>query len=293
MNSLPEVDTQWIENRFQIVNNWESYFKNPDEGLGTTYERFILHRFFEDIHTRQQIESVIEVPSFGMTGVSGINSLWWAQQGIQPLIVDSDKHRINLMKDVWNNIPLKAEFLELSDFSTLPLEDNSFDFSWNFASLWFVENLEKFLTEMARITKKTIFISVPNRAGLGFLLRFGIRLNDYKGFYLRNIIPARIEKTLKSNGWRQIKKGYFDIPPWPDIPMKKEDMLRKAGLGFLVKSETDQQSENSRTCIIDYFNGKRPQLDKEIMKYSVLENFPPPVRQLWGHHRYFIFEPEN
>jgi hypothetical protein len=56
-----------------IDNNWKQYFEDFDEGLGTTYERFILHRYFEKIQSTCSIESVLEVPSFGMTGISGIN----------------------------------------------------------------------------------------------------------------------------------------------------------------------------------------------------------------------------
>ena len=62
-----------------LINSiWKKYFNNRNEGLGTTYERFILHRYFESIKNRYSIQSVIEVPSFGMTGISDINSMWWA-----------------------------------------------------------------------------------------------------------------------------------------------------------------------------------------------------------------------
>ncbi len=58
--------------------SWPDYFRTRHEGLGTVYERFMLQRIFEQLHRSIGVRSLVEVPSFGMTGISGINSLWWA-----------------------------------------------------------------------------------------------------------------------------------------------------------------------------------------------------------------------
>ena len=40
--------TEKISTLLSILDTWPTYFENMDEGLGTTYERFILHRYFEN-----------------------------------------------------------------------------------------------------------------------------------------------------------------------------------------------------------------------------------------------------
>jgi len=270
-----------------VINAWPEYFESMDEGLGTTYERFILHRYFTDIKQKYQISSVLETPSFGMTGVSGINSLWWSQQGIKPVVVDADEERIKLSEQVWSSIPLDVKFQYTQDLTKFSFDNKSFDLTWNFASLWFVDDLEKFAQELQRVTRKVIFICVPNVYGIGYKLRE--YYNEIpNGLHPTHIRPKLIRRLFESDNWKTWKSGYLDIPPWPDIAMKKEDLFPKIGLGFLIKNKTSAD-ESQRTCIVDFFNGSRPDLEKDILKYSFLEKSPFPVKQIWAHHRYFIF----
>ncbi len=270
-----------------VLNTWPEYFKNMHEGLGTTYERFILHRYFKQMQDKFGIESVLEAPSFGMTGVSGINSLWWAAQGITPVVLDDNEQRISQVQQVWDSIPLPVDLKLQKDWTQLPFEQESFDFSWNFASLWFAADAESFAKELARVTKKVIFICVPNIHGIGYKLRR--RYNEIpRDLHTENIHPKNIKILFNDQGWQTWKSGYLDIPPWPDIAMKKEDLFPKIGLGFLLKKEEPGES-GKRTCIVDYFNGKRPALEEEILKFAFMEKAPSPIKQVWAHHRWFIF----
>ncbi len=272
-----------------VLHDWESYFQTLDEGLGTTYERFILHRYFRKLRDYYAIERVLEAPSFGMTGISGINSLWWAKMGAHTVVVDDHRRRSERAAEMWRTLKLNARFCITNTFEQLPFEDQSFDLSWNFAALWFVSDLRAFANELQRLTQKVIFICVPNTNGLGYKLRWWFSQKPAEGFYPEHIKPRQILRTFGDKDWRLSEKGYLDIPPWPDIAMKKEDLLDKLGLGFLLKKATRQPDSISRTTIFDYFNGRRPNMESEILKYAVLENAPFPVKQLWGHHRYYIF----
>jgi SAM-dependent methyltransferase len=154
-----------------ITTTWQQYFQNHHEGLGTTYERFILHRYFERLKGTYQIQNVLEAPSFGMTGISGINSMWWALGGTQTSIVDHSMDRINSSRNVWQKLSVNAKFFyNQNGYTSLPFGNDSFDMSWNFASLWFVPNLEEFLKELARVSKKVIFICHPNTLNVFHLL---------------------------------------------------------------------------------------------------------------------------
>lgn len=191
-----------------IESNWKHYFKNHHEGLGTTYERFILHRYFKQIRSEYLIQSVLEAPSFGMTGISGINSLWWALSGCQTAIVDHSKERIDLIKTVWQEIAFSANFIFNSNsFTTLPFKDHSFDLSWNFAALWFVPRLEEFLNELTRITKKVIFICIPNRSNFFYKLRMVSQRNS-NFLYEKNINSAKIKKIMSKLKWQVEDQGF-------------------------------------------------------------------------------------
>jgi hypothetical protein len=87
--------------------------------------------------------------------------------------------------------------------------------------------------------------------------------------------------------WRIVDRGFFDIPPWPDIAMKKEDLLKKVGLKRLLNKLNKQ--DESYLCILDYFSGKNKEMEKDILKYGFLENLPPIISRFWAHHQYFIF----
>ncbi len=105
---------------------WRSYFDDFNEGLGTNYERFILHGHFEKIKRRYSVQSVLEAPSFGMTGISGINSMWWAMQGVPVTVMDDNQERLDLITRVWKDVSLKVELVFRKDFNSLPFADGRF-----------------------------------------------------------------------------------------------------------------------------------------------------------------------
>jgi len=87
-----------------------------------------------------------------------------------------------------------------------------------------------------------------------------------------------------------VKTGFFDVPPWPDIAMKKENVLKMVGLGWLTKSKESSNGEGR--CILDYFKGQSPAMEKDIMKYGFLERSPKWLKKWWAHHRFLLFEKE-
>lgn len=274
-----------------IESNWLSYFISPNEGLGTTYERFILHRYFESIQQNHSIETVLEVPSFGMTGLSGINSLWWAYNGATITILDDDEDRIHMVKGVWQGLALKANFVyQPYGFGVLPFKDKSFDLGWNFASLRFVADLKKFLVELVRVSTKVIFICVPNQ---GNIWNFLLRLSREKGkdVPIPSVNPKRTVDIMDQLGWNTIEQGYLDVPPWPDIAMKKEDFLRK--IGFKKLAQKLEKRNGGNLSILDYFNDNNRMMESEILRYSFLEQFPTVFKRFWAHHEYFVFTPHT
>jgi ubiquinone/menaquinone biosynthesis C-methylase UbiE len=267
------------------MNNWKQYFLNPDEGFGTVYERFVLHRYFNWLRARYDIHNVLEAPSFGMTGVSGINSLWWASHGVTVTIVDQCLERLEAIQKVWRATGLEANLVCQSPASALlPFSDRSFDLSWNFAALWHVRDAGTYLKELGRVTRTALYLCVPNQQNICWKLR----PHDAADYYLENISIEWIISSLAAHDWRLVETGFFDAPPFPDIAMKKEDFLRRKGFNRLAKW---MESKKGRSAsVLDYYSGRAPSLERQTMKLGFLENSPAWFKRVWAHHRFLLFE---
>ena len=274
-----------------ILNNWPQYFKERHEGLGTTYERFVLHHYFEKLRAYFGVGSVLEVPSFGMTGVSGINSMWWAGKGIPVSVVDHDEKRIESIRGVWEEMKLSVDcILSSKEYDILPFQDNAFDMGWNFASLSFASDLRLFLRELTRVSKRVIFICIPNRFNIFAVLRAKAAGSE-AGIQTENTNPHRIKAVMADLQWEERDHGTFDVPPWPDIAMNKEQLLRKMGLIRLAAQM--EKREGNGLCILDYFAGENSGMEEDISRYGFLEDLPEIIKRYWAHHQFFIFSPKR
>lgn len=264
-----------------IDSSWPEYFRTRHEGLGTTYERFVLQRHLAGLHGELGVESVLEAPAFGMTGVSGINSLWWAARGVPVTLADDDPLRLKLVRGVWKELGLEADLVPAPPgYWSLPFEQDRFDFGWNFAAVWYVERLETFLAELARVCRRAILVCVPNRGNPLYRLR-ARRLRTAHGLRTEHVDPPRIIRLFDDLGWRLERRRLFDAPPWPDIAMNKEALLGPlAGRG-----------PSRPLCILDHFSGTAPEMETEVLRYGALEGLPRWLLRFWAHHEYLLFHP--
>ena len=270
-----------------ILKFWQKYFNDSDEGLGSTYERFIINEVLFKAVFHYRIKSVLETPSFGFTGLSGINSMGLALSGIDVTITDSDKTRLNLIKQTWENFNVKALFDNVNNYNKLPYDNKSFDMSWNFSALWFVPDLHLFLNELSRVTKKIILIIVPNRSGLGYLHQKYTGHDDLKKILNEeNIKPKNFIPILESNGWKLMHDALIDCPLWPDIGMSKEELLN---LYFSPFIKTIKKNKNPIT-ILDYYSDKDKNIKDKVMKFDYFERYAPEIfKRIWAHHHYYLF----
>jgi hypothetical protein len=102
---------------------------------------------------------------------------------------------------------------------------------------------------------------------------------------------VKIKEIMLKLKWQVEEQGFLDIPPWPDIAMNKEDLLQKIGLKWLAKRL--KSKEENYICILDYFSGKKKDMDKEILRYAFLEDSLSVFQKFWAHHQYLIFTPRN
>jgi len=273
-----------------ILKTWKNYFSNRDEGLGSSYERIILNNKIIEICAKFGVKSVLEAPSFGFTGLSGINSLQLAKNDYKITLFDHNQERIELIKSVWKetDCSLKIEFS--NNYNSFPFTDNSFDFSWNFSALWFVNNLQIFLSELTRTTEKAILICVPNRAGIGYLSQKVLGKSDLKKLLKEeNILPKNIQNEMQKLNWKLAETNYIDAPWWPDIGMPKEKFAKIFKLDWFFKKKKKEP-----ISIMDYYKNLDPKFPEKMMKHYWFEKFAPKIiKRFWAHHRYFLFVPKK
>ncbi len=270
--------------------NWRKYLTDYNEGLGLVYERFILNDYLMDLAQNYDIQTVLEVPLFGMAGVSGINSYCFAQAGRQVTLVDHNWERLQGVKRVWIDLKAPANFVYHTDYAHLPFDDNTFDLAWEWAGLWYLSNAAGLLRELVRVSKKLVFVAMPNTLQVGYWLRkYFIDPDFFETIDERWVNQRLIKRILSSSGMKILAEGVLDVPPWPDTVMPAADVLKRLGI-------RNQQLENQFTgdnwtwSTMAYYMGQEPDLYEQVIKYAWLEHAPLPwqIKAIWAHHRYVL-----
>lgn len=278
-----------------ILDTWKSYFQDDrNEGLGSSYERIMLNQQLSAWQQRYGFTTALEAPSFGFTGLSGINSLWLTKQhGVAVTVADTDQERLDLIQGLWQEAGVRMTPLCVAQYSTLPLKSKSVDFSWNFASLWFAEEPAAFLQELTRVTRQVIVLSVPNQHGSGYRLRKYLSKGEFERLLNEAAItPKNFIAWMENLHWRLVAWDYIDCPPSPDIAMKKEDFLKLIGLQGVIKWFQKPGGQPADYSIMEYYTGKNPQFEQQMLAHAWVEKYAPRwVKYVWAHHKYFVFEP--
>jgi SAM-dependent methyltransferase len=270
-----------------ILHFWKQYYENPDEGLGSSYERVVIERKMLQVCRLFHAESVLEAPSFGFTGMSGINSMGLAKAGFEVTLVDHDPERVQLIESLWKRLELPLKTTLLNEYESLPYTDRKFDVSWNFSALWFVNDLPAFLGELTRVTRKAIVLMTPNRSGLGYFSQKLQGAEDLRNLLREEFIdPALYRSIMRELGWEMIASDYIDCPPWPDIGMHKEKFLARFGIRLPEKPRQP-------LTILNWYDGSDPSFPERMARHEWFERCAPSVlKHFWAHHRYHVFVPK-
>lgn len=277
---------------------WKRYLSDYNEGLGLVYERFVLNDFLLGLREEHGIESVLEAPLFGMAGVSGINSVALAQAGTGVTLVDDHAERLAAVERIWGELGLPARFVHHTGWDQLPFDDGAFDMAWNWAALWHLSAgseeaarlPEALLRELVRVSRRVVFVAMPNRVQVGYLLRKYVLERDFVDYVDEGWADiGRVRRVLEGAGLRIVRQGVLDVPPWPDTVMPASEVLQRLG----IKSEKleDQFSGDSwEWSTMAYYLGQQPDLYKRVMRYAWLDRarIPWRIKAVWAHHRYVV-----
>ena len=269
---------------------WPRYLTDYNEGLGLVYERFVLNDFLSALRGEYNLQTVLEAPLFGMAGVSGINSVALAQAGAQVTLVDSHGERLAAVERIWGELGLAARFICHEEWGCLPFPDGAFDMAWNWAALWYLPDPVALLRELVRVSRQVVFVAMPNRAQVGYLLRKYLLERDFVNHVDEHWADiGRVRRVLEDAGVRIVRQGVLDVPPWPDTVMPAADVLER--LGLRSKKLTGQFSGDAwQWSTMAYYLGQQPDLYDRVMRYAWLDRAPLPwrLKAIWAHHRYVV-----
>jgi len=270
---------------------WKKYLADFNEGLGVVYERFMLNGYFERLMRREWIGSVLEAPLFGMAGVSGINSVCFAEKGCRVTLMDDDAERLEGIRRIWQRLAAPVDLRLAHGFHVLPFEDAKFDLVWNFAALWHVQDVPDLLREMVRVSRKLVFVSMPNRYQVGYLLRKHLLDKDFFDRVDESWVSIRrIKKQLLASGARIVDEGVLDVPPWPDTCMPAGEFLSRLGIRSTRLQKWFSDDAGWQWSTMDYYTGADPSLRERVEKYAWLDKaaLPWTVKSVWAHHHYVL-----
>lgn len=275
------------------MNTWRKYLTDYNEGLGLVYERFVLNDFLEDLRQRHQIQSVLEAPLYGMAGVSGINDVTLARQGVAVTMVDDNEERLHGVRRIWEQdlrLPVNLVHTLPGRWHALPFADRSFDLTWQWAGLWYIQNPAGLLRELVRTSRNLVFVAMPNNLQVGYWLRKLVIDREFFAHHDEQWTDiSRLRRILESEGVEIIEQGVLDTPPWPDTVMPANEVLKRLGI---QSKQLEQQftGDNWQWSTMAYYLGKEPDLYDRVIKYAWLDHarLPWQVKAVWAHHRYLL-----
>jgi SAM-dependent methyltransferase len=274
---------------------WKHYLTNYNEGLGLVYERFVLNDFLQDLRRKYRIEAVLEAPLFGMAGVSGINSVALAQAGCSVTLVDDNAVRLAGVERIWSELDLPAQFTHHAAYDQLPFADGAFDLAWNWAALWHLPDPKALLRELVRVSRRIVFVAMPNRVQVGYLLRKYLLERDFVNYVDESWADiGRVRRVLEAEGLRLVDQGVLDVPPWPDTVMPASEVLKRMGIKS-KKLEGQFSGDSWQWSTMAYYLGEQPELYDRVMRYAWLDHAPIPwqIKAVWAHHRYLVLDKDG
>jgi nucleoside-diphosphate-sugar epimerase len=288
----------WLAQRRSTAHgfDWHNYVDDPDEGLGTVYERFALRDVLQSAIKRTGATSVLHAPAFGMMGFPGLDAVFCARAGLRVGLLDYDAERLDAVRAQWTELGLTPEvhLVDSADPATWPDQlPARYDLVFSFAALWWFDDPWAVLAAQARWAGKAVLCCVPNknvfmqmRAKLWHKELFRSELNEHA------LDRSAATVAAGNLGLRATGTGLFDIPPFPDTSVPIAKILRR-GRASRSGGRSGPASEGGAWVwsILPYLKGDDPTMEDRITKLASWERFVPgAVAPALAHHRWHLFE---
>jgi len=272
--------------------DWRGYFVDPDEGLGTVYERFALDKVLASAIAATGATSVLHAPLFGMMGIPGLDAVFRARRGMRVGLLDVDGERLDAVHRQWRDLGLDPEVHLVDGLDPRGWPDElpvRYDLAFSFAALWWFEDPWVVQAALARWADKGVLTCVPNR---NVFMRMRARLwhKDLFDRLNEDALDARAAtRAAADSGLEAVDTGLFDIPPFPDTSVPLAKLLR-ARKGKETASGDGEQAW--AWSILPFLTGDDPGMEDRVARLARWERFLPDLIQpALAHHRYVLFRP--
>jgi len=264
-----------------------------DTGLGTTYERVAVARLLAGLADRYTISKVLEGPTDGITGISGINSVPLARAGASVDLVLGNPDEVALAERAWEALGLSDRVaIRAADGDTLGVEPRSHDLVWNFNSLPQVASADALLDEMCEASSRFVMVFVSNTWNYGFpihRLHHKVAREPWSHGNISVMNAGVVARKLSDRGFKVVERLLVDVPWWPDIDSPIEEVAATF-LPFLKRFVSGSKRLERYTWTIDtlpYFDDERlDRLLSDIEKHFAIENTGfKPLQIFFAHHR--------
>lgn len=203
------------------------------EVFGVNYERFSLKKQLQRFVKEYNIKTVCELPAHGAKAAPSLYSLDFAIAGVKVTLVNGIEESLKFYKEL--GIEKNVEIIEADNISETGLEDNCFDFVWNFAFIPTYNDKTALFNEMRRISKRYVTVFSVNNRNVGFPLhRFAHWRTKIPWTHgdIKFNSPSYLKKFFKISGLKNIKAGVVDCPVWPDSVGFRDIRLHKNNITF-------------------------------------------------------------
>jgi len=285
--------------------DWRGYFEDPDEGLGTVYERFALAKVLESSMEQTGSHSVLHAPLFGMMGIPGLDAVFLARKGVRVGLLDFNAERLEAVRTQWEELGLTPEIhlVPGPDPSTWPEKlDADYDLVFSFAALWWFEKPWEVLAAQSRWAGRGVLSCVPNK-NVFMKMRAKLWHKDLFERLNEEALDASVmTAAARRTGLKPIDTGLFDIPPFPDtsVPLAKVVRAALGKGGSKANPETGSNDAGGESgegawkwSILPYLQGEQPDIEERVERLTVLErHIPAAIAPSLAHHRYVLYSPD-
>ncbi len=264
-----------------------------DTGLGTSYERVAVARLLAGLADRYTISKVLEGPTDGITGISGLNSVPLALAGASVDLVLGNPDEVALAERAWEALGLSDRVaIRAADGDSLGVEPRSHDLVWNFNSLPQVASADALLDEMCEASSRFVMVFVSNTWNYGFpihRLHHKVAREPWSHGNISVMNAGVVARKLSDRGFKVVERLLVDVPWWPDIDSPIEEVAATF-LPFLKRFVSGSKRLERYTWTIDtlpYFDDERlDRLLSDIEKHFAIENTGfKPLQIFFAHHR--------
>lgn len=252
-----------------------------DEGLGTTYERYVLNKYLKNLKRERRIKSIFEGPSDGTVGIRGINSLPFADNHYNITYYSPSKRELECVKKSWKKMNKNLN-LKSGKTHDLPFADNSFDLVWNFCIVEHFKNPVPLIREMTRISRRYVLIITQNKYNYGtffHIIYHKLIKKKWNHGLFKWMTFKGIEQLVNRNNLKVLERGCIDAPIWPDTwDMPIRGLFKKFLIIFGKSWKWGSLKKNKRPSTLLL-------LCEKIEKLPLLF-----IKMLIAHHLYILCE---